>query len=432
MFIHAPARLAKAARAAVALMAYGVPILLTPGPARSQDDSLAPAALRSAVAEAWSRHPEAAATQALLDASAARADAASRPLYNPELELNADDEGPDRSATAGLGITLDLSGKRSARAAVGRAGADVAAASALQRRREFARSWLEAWSSTSAASRRASLGAEQVTLLDHAAQLAEQQLRAGDISRLDRDFAFLARDEAAAEQATLIAELASAQAKLRSLDPQLVATPVADFPASEPAAAEPSDASFLESLPEWRAAVASEAGAQAQVRVAERERIADPTLSVRAGSIELTDGARDNLYGITVSVPLFVRNSYRAELVAARAEARAAAADLERLRFELQAAATRAAATHRAVRDAWLQWQQSPGTNVQSRADLLERLWRAGELSTSDYLLQLKQTIDTALAGAELEGRVWSSFTDYLVATGRLDAWLGLDSDKGN
>ncbi len=432
MFIHAPARLAKAARAAVALMACGAPILLMPGQAWAQEPPLAPPVLRVAVADAWSRHPEAAATQALLAASAARAEAASRPLYNPELELNADDEGPDRSATAGLGITLDLSGKRSARAAVGRAGADIATASAQQRRREFARAWLEAWSGTAAAHRRVSLGAEQVALLDHAAKLADQQLKAGDISRLDRDFAFLALDESAAEQATLIAELASAQAKLRSLDPQLSAMPAADFPATEPPPAKPSDATFLESLPEWRAAVASEAGARAQVRVAERDRIADPTLSLRAGSIELADGARDNLYGITVSVPLFVRNSYRAELVAARAEARAVSADLERLRFELQAAATRAAATHRAVRDAWLQWQQSPGTNVRSRADLLERLWRAGELSTADYLLQLKQTIDTALAGAELEGRVWSSFTEYLVATGRLEAWLGFESDKGN
>jgi cobalt-zinc-cadmium efflux system outer membrane protein len=52
-------------------------------------------------------------------------------------------------------------------------------------------------------------------------------------------------------------------------------------------------------------------------------------------------------------------------------------------------------------------------------------------MSTSDYLLQVNQTIDTALAGAELEGRLWISYTDYLVATGQLDRWLGLSEAEG-
>jgi len=77
-------------------------------------------------------------------------------------------------------------------------------------------------------------------------------------------------------------------------------------------------------------------------------------------------------------------------------------------------------------------WACSPATNVDERAALLERLWRAGELSTSDYLLQLDQTLDTALAGAALDGRLWITCTDYLAATGRLEAWLGVDAGKGN
>ena len=73
-------------------------------------------------------------------------------------------------------------------------------------------------------------------------------------------------------------------------------------------------------------------------------------------------------------------------------------------------------------------WRSSKGTSVERRSDLLEKLWRAGELSTADYLLQLKQTLDTALAGAELEGRLWRSSTEYLSATGQLENWLGLDN----
>ena len=44
-------------------------------------------ALRSAVREAWARHPAAEATEQTLVAAEARTVASSRPLYNPDLEL---------------------------------------------------------------------------------------------------------------------------------------------------------------------------------------------------------------------------------------------------------------------------------------------------------------------------------------------------------
>src|SRR3546814_624552 len=127
------------------------------------------------------------------------------------------------------------------------------------------------------------------------------------------------------------------------------------------------------------------------------------------------------------SIQRFVRNSYDAEVSAARAEANAAAARVDRIGLELVSGRRRAIDTYAAAQSAWTQWQASRGTDVQRRADLLERLWRQGELSTTDYLQQLKQTLDTALAGAELEARLWRSYADYLAATGQLERWAGLE-----
>jgi cobalt-zinc-cadmium efflux system outer membrane protein len=379
---------------------------------------------------AWARHPLSTATDATLEAAQARSDAATQPLYNPEVEVNADDEGPDRTVTAGIGLTLDLSGKRKARATAAGAELDTTTAEARLRRRDFAQAWLAAWAATTAAERRVSLGSRRLALITHFAELAERQFKVGDISSLDRDLAWLARDEAGAEQASLLAELANAQEALQRVDTgSQEATPGTtrpEFPdaASLPATGDPEV--DVARLPEW---VLGEAGAEfanAQVEVAERDRIADPTVFLRGGSIELADGVRDEMFGLSISVPLFVRNSYRAEVVAAKADARVAAADLARLRLELSARAVRTAATYGAIQKAWQQWHRSPGTDVEQRAALLERLWRAGELSTTDYLLQLQQTLDTALAGVDLEGRLWSSYTDYLAATGQLEGWLGL------
>ena len=58
------------------------------------------------------------------------------------------------------------------------------------------------------------------------------------------------------------------------------------------------------------------------------------------------------------------------------------------------------------------------------RTALLEKLWRAGELGTSDYLVQLKQSLDTALSGLELQSQAWQAWFDYLSAAGRLTDWI--------
>jgi cobalt-zinc-cadmium efflux system outer membrane protein len=183
----------------------------------------------------------------------------------------------------------------------------------------------------------------------------------------------------------------------------------------------------VEQLPEWQVAQAALQAAEGDILVARRDRIPDPTVGVNGGRIDYGN-VQDRIVGVSVRIPLFVRNGYRAELVAAQADADAAAADAERIRLELAAEQRSAIDGYRAAQAAWSQWQASRGTDATRREDLLERLWRQGELSTSDYLLQLKQSLDTQLTGAELEARLWRSYADYLAATGQLERWAGLET----
>ena len=180
-----------------------------------------------------------------------------------------------------------------------------------------------------------------------------------------------------------------------------------------------------EQLPDWQATQAAALAAERDVTVARRNRIADPTVGVRGGRINYGN-VSDNVVGVSISVPLFLRNSYRAEVVAAQADADVAAADAARIRLELEADQRRAIDSYAAAQSTWKRWQASRGTDIERRTKLLERLWREGELSTADYLQQLKQTLDTQLAGAELEAGLWRSYTDYLAATGQLERWAGL------
>jgi cobalt-zinc-cadmium efflux system outer membrane protein len=418
------ARAPAVARAA-ALIAVFATNTAVGAPSPPSDSSLA--ALRSAVREAWARHPAADATEQTLAAAEARAVASSRPLYNPDLELAYDDEGPEQTATAGMALTLDLSGKRRARTNAGQADLVLAEAEAALRRSGFAQQWLQAWTEHGSARERVRIGEERLALMQRFADLAERQLTVGDISSLERDLALLARDEAQAEQATLLADAASATEAYRAVGGDLSrSTDIATL--GVPAAWNTDPSWQVAAAPEGRIAAATAASAATRIAIAERDRRPDPTLSLYGGRKDLGTGeGTEGVVGIAVSVPLFVRNTLSAELAAARADASAATAEQRRAELELRARAERTSATFTAVRDAWTRWSQSPGTDVTTRADLLERLWRAGEISTADYLIQLKQSLDTALAGADLRGRLWRSYVDALYSTGQLDTWVGFD-----
>ena len=387
--------------------------------------TLAPAPLRDALRAAWQNHPTSQATEATLAAARARAEAAGQPLYNPEVDLDAEKEGDARTTTAGLSLTLDLSGKRRVRESAAAARIDQVTAEARVRRRDFTRQWFTSWAALQTARQRVVTGERRVALVSRFAALAEKQFAADDISGLERDLALLARDEAEAEQSQLLAERAEAEGQFRAvggLPEPLIGLALPSDLLPSPAASRPD----LETLPEWQAAQAAALVATREIDVARRNRIADPTIGLRGGRVNYGD-VRDNIIGVSISVPLFVRNSFRAEVVAAQADADVATAEAARVRVEIEAEQRRATESFAAARAAWTRWRSSRGTDIDRRAELLERLWREGELSTADYLLQLKQTLETALAGAELEARLWRSYTDYLAATGQLERWSGLE-----
>lgn len=411
----------------LAVLALAASLLSGLAVAAQVPDSSAPLALREALQAAWQRHPSYRAMEAQLAAARARLDAAGQPLYNPELELEGEDEGPDRTTTAGLNLTLDLSGKRRVRRDAAAARVDQATAEAKLRRRDFAKQWFASWAELQATQQRVRTGERRLALVTRFADLAQKQFAADDISGLERDLALLARDEAEAEQSQLIAERAAAEASFRAVGGSLELLTSLTLPTDTlpPPSAPLSD---IEQLPDWQAAQAAALAAEREVIVARRNRVSDPSVGVRGGRIDYGN-VQDNVVGVSLTIPLFLRNSYRAEVVAAQADADVATAEAERIGIELDADRRRAVDSYAAAQSAWSRWQASRGTDVERRADLLERLWREGELSTADYLLQLKQTLDTQLAGAELEARLWRSYADYLAATGQLERWAGLEGN---
>lgn len=380
--------------------------------------------LQQAVRSVWSSSPEIQAARADLDAARARARAAAQPIYNPTLAIDAENADVNRR-TAGLSLTLDLSGKRKARAAQGSAEVEVSQASYDLLRRDITSRWLKAWSTQALATRQREWGERRLALMQRFDALAGKRLQVGDISSPERDLAGLALGEAQIQQASLIGNEASARATLASISSDsLSAAP--ELPVGLPPASNIITPRPLDERPEMVSARAAQTRAETGVQVATRARVPDPTVSLTGGQVN-TGRVTDRVVGLSVSIPLPVLNTGRAEIDAARAEADAAAASTHSQQLVTKAALQEAQARYDALLGAARAFQISRAAAFDERATLLEKLWRAGEISTSDYLVQLKQSLDTALSGLDLESQAWQAWFNYLSAAGRLTDWIDGD-----
>ncbi|TCV93811.1 cobalt-zinc-cadmium efflux system outer membrane protein [Luteibacter rhizovicinus] len=379
----------------------------------------APAELRDAVRRVWAASPELDVARANRDAARARADAAAQPLYNPTLSLDAENADVNRR-TAGLSLALDVSGKRAARTRAGQAAFASSDLSYALTQRDLATRWLSAWTTTALATRRSEMGRHRVDLMRRFDALAVKRLAVGDIASPERDLAGLALGEAEIQQATLTADEAAAQASLSAI---AATSDIPAIPTALPPASDSVMNTAIDALPESLLARGREAEADAAVDVARRARIPDPTIGFTGGRVR-AGAINDRVIGLSLSIPLPVLNTGRADVDASRADSAAASANTRASAMQLGARQRETRARYAALRTAAEAFRRGRAGAYDERAALLEKLWSAGEIGTSDYLVQLKQSLDTALAGIELESRLWQAWFDYLAAAGRLNEWI--------
>lgn len=390
------------------------------GPAAESPANTVAPALQAFVADALREHPEMQAARAELERIRAEADAADQPLYNPQLGLEYE-ETDITEKTLGIEQTFDWTGKREARANAAAAALVAAEARYRAAREAFVAELLTALANFEIAEQQAALAERSAKLMQRFSDIAEQRQRAGDLSQVDYDLAVLARLEADMQLARTRSRLAEAEQDLRVLTlgsagawPQLPrALPTLDVGAELD--------QLLANVPAIVAAHADAQSAAAIVALRKRQTRPDPTFGLRGGK-----EGEENLIGFSVSIPLFVRNSYGAELAAARAGERAAMQNAAAIEREVRAQIIAAGRRYENVRDAWQGWSAQGETSLNRQMDVLERLWRAGELGTTDYLVQLKQALDTNAGALDLRNELWTAWFDWLEASARATEWIGI------
>jgi cobalt-zinc-cadmium efflux system outer membrane protein len=369
-------------------------------------------------------NPQVNAARAALDASVALEGAAGRPLYNPELELEIEDADSETRAI-GISQTLDWGGKRRARTAVAESETRSIEADFLAVRWQVASDLLSALASYQTESDRSALASVRAGTMRDFAELAAQRFEAGDISQIELDLAVLAFTDARIKQATASANVAEAKQSVSSL---AIGSPSSEWPAFQTElsalAVAPSGVSDLVmSLPHVRAALLRVAAASAQIDLRQRERRLDPTLTLRGGTED-----DETLVGLNITVPLPIRNRYTYEVTAASAERRQAQQEASDVSRQAYARFLGAQERYQLSRTAWEDWQQTGGVSLERQTDLLWRLWEAGELSTTEFLVQLQQTLDTRESALELREALWRAWFEWMTASGQIESWLGTGS----
>lgn len=370
------------------------------------------------VQTALEQNPESRAAAERGEQARATANAMSAPLYNPEIEggfeqFKNDDRRPSKY-DVGVAMTVDLGGKRSAKAQTGSAFADAAFADAQRIRLDVTRRLISGIAAVATGREREKNAQAQDDAARQFSETAERSFRAGDVGKPDVDIAQLSLMEAQTERRAAEAELLSAELDLQ----QLCSCDVKDaptlpdlIPAPPQLGATEMDQLLDRSL-DFAIARARVGAARGELDFAQRARVPDPTLSIGIGQ---EDGQQ--LYRLSLSIPIPVLNTGEAEAIAANRGLAATQLDLEKIRREAAARVKSAYAAYVAAYANLQSWRGQGSAAVAARFNQLRRLLAAGELTTTEYLVQLRETLSAASRGLAIERAAWAAYADWIAVT---------------
>ncbi len=363
-------------------------------------------------------HPAVMAAKSQIQASDARLRAADKALFNPELEFDAEDIDV-KTTQLGISQEIDWGDQRGSRTQLAQQQKTITYLNYVETRQNLAAEILAAlaeWRSTQSLQQ---LAEKRLQLMSRFVDLAEQRYAAGDLNQVERDLATLAMSEARFQSAIAQATLVASRQSLIALTSEDT-TQWPDFPQSlTRLPAEQDDQKILDTLPAIQRAKTQILAAQAEVELSRSEGSANPTISVRGGK-----EGDVSLIGLNLSIPLQLRNNFQAEIDAANAEYIAVQSEAKNVYRQVRSRLQSARSAYQLSEAAWQAWLQSGARSLNQQIGLLQRLWKAGELNTTDYLVQLKQALDTQTSALEQRSMMWNNWTEWLIASGQIKHWL--------
>jgi len=362
-------------------------------------------------------HPEAQAALARADQAAAEARALAAPLYNPSIELGAEDVNgaPGRPSTYDVGVayTIELGGKQAARERAGAGRAAAAAAGGRSARNELAARILGLLSTRESAIALEENARRQDGAAERLANALTRSYSAGDVGSADNALGEILRSQAAADLNAAQAQRAAVETALVSLcGCSVAALPrLPDIPPAVDALAEGEIRRLAEAAYGVDMARNDVAAAEGDLDIARAGRVPDPTISLGFGQDE-----RQSMARLGLSIPIPVINDGSREVDAKNSGVIVALRERELALRTSFVRVQSAYETYQLSRSSWETWRRSAASNDQ-RLAALEKLRSAGELSLTDFVVQFRETLEAEKQGVGVRDAAWQAYAEWLAAS---------------
>ncbi len=388
----------------------------------------APGELRQFIEQVIPGHPRYVAAQAELGVARALYDAADNAIYNPELELDAE-KTDIQTATIGLSQTIDWGDQRGAKTQITRYRLDAAEAKFQRERQQLIQDLFITLNNYQIKTRLGELSNQRLKIMKDFYDISQKRYAVGDLSQVELDLAQLAYSEAVFKNAQILSDQVRAEQSfyaLYSIGTGSSSSSLPDLFFDFKNIKIPTDLdAFLMRLPQMRMLRANVDASKYVIDLRQGESLPDPTIALRGGKED-----EETLAGLTLTIPLNVRNPFRAEIVAAREEYLQAEQLAQQAFLDIRRDIKSLTRHYQLTFSAWRQWQASGQVSVNRQLRILKRLWQAGDISTTDYLVQIKQNLDTQSAGIELNSTLWVSWLTWLETTAQIESWLQLKDTR--
>lgn len=378
------------------------------------------------------QHPKMQAATAQLEAQRGFSQAAGQALYNPELSTAIEREGDAENFSLGLSQTLDWRDKRSNHSS--RAGFALQAAQSqyqLSFEQHLATTLLAAidWQ---AAYAQQQLARQQERQLHQLIDLVKRKQVAGDLGQIDVELSVLSLSSSLATTSTALTRFSQAQAGLQQLLPDWPVQPQALEALLQQVQARLGEQDLKRYLhldmsqadlnalvaraPQVTLAKARWQQQQQSALLAAKSRLADPSVGINAGR-----NGDDEVIGLSLSLPLNLRNNYRALTRAQQRQSLALEAEYRALSRQQLFALRASREVLNALSEQYRRWQELMAERSDQSKKLLQQQWRSGDLSTHQYLLALAQRREGLAAGIRLQQALRRAQITWLLDSGLIE-----------
>jgi len=369
--------------------------------------------LESAMQQAGDVHPEVRMAEQGVAAAQGMLTEKSSYAYNPEVLVEPQRRRlADRSnITADYFVTLsqqiEIPGKRSSRSKAARAGLDMAEGSARNVRQRRMIAAARAAAILDFSTQTEHVRQQQQTIMQRLLEAVNQGFKAGEKSMLDvnlarASFANSLSMAAQSRQRHLMAEQDMANA-LGLPDKKMQELHVI-LPSLNPEWRPPENAVqlALASRPDLQVVKANTRAGEARARLADLNRIPDPTFSLLTGR-----DTHDRIIGFGVNIPLPVLNSHTGAYKAAIAE-RERTRDMEQWSIiKLKREVTTAIHEHEVAAGTLTLFLQGQTPATEDNIRLARIAYENGEMDLSDLVIYLDRSLQARTTRFELLKRMW-------------------------